>query len=213
MSTTTAVQSGARVCVDNPLTRLFYRCVSPCHRPAVIVVTVLAVWGGGLQIARAEAGETVLSTGVELLMLNHALPDGAVSRLAPLIELSFRHAVDDFWELGGTLAMGFGLGGGQEAEAVGRAAFESRFVIDALTWVPFLSFGLGVLFRGDGPRGWDGGPRPALDITGHLGGGLEWRPARAWSVGVGIRYHAVLTDLGDTVGPIELGATVSWYLD
>jgi hypothetical protein len=32
-------------------------------------------------------------------------------------------------------------------------------------------------------------------------------------VGLGVRYHATLTDLASTVGPVEITVSGSWYVD
>ena len=147
------------------------------------------------------------------MIFTHQAQEPTLTRLAPILELSYRYAVDDFWEFGGQLGVGAGLGADHQSEFVGHVAFESRYVIDALTWVPYLCIGLGALWRSDGPRAWAGGPEHAVDVTAHLGLGVEYRPARSWSIGLAAKYYLVLTDMAETTGPVHLNVSASWYLD
>ena len=162
--------------------------------------------------ASAEQGEHALSAGAGLLTMAHAPGVGPEQRFAPVIEVAYRYAVDDFWELGANLGAGVGIGGEVPEASLGFIAFESRYVIDALTWVPYLCFGLGALLREDGPRAWSGDGGPTLDVTGHAGLGVEWRPARSWSLGLVAKYHLALTDAVGTTGPIQVGFSASWYI-
>ncbi len=71
----------------------------------------------------------------------------------------------------------------------------------------------GISRKGVGPGAWSGIPGPRFDATAHLGGGVEYRPDRSWSLGLVFRYHATLTDLTGTVGPFDLSVTYSFYSD
>ncbi len=199
--------------VDFRVGRTFHRSVTRQSRPILVAVSALLLSMLVPFTAAAEEGESAWSVGAGLMTFTHARPEGTVVRLAPIADVAYRYAVDDFWELGVAPAAGPGFGGDYPAEAVGRALFETRYVIDALTWVPYLCFGIGVLARGDGPSKWDGHQQPSVDMTGHAGLGVEWRPARSWSLGLVAKYHATITDLDQTVGPIEVGFSASWYVD
>jgi hypothetical protein len=164
-------------------------------------------------VSLAEQGEHALSAGVGLLTMAHPAEVGPEQRFAPVAEIAYRYAVDDFWELGGNVGVGIGVGGDVPEASVGFMFFESRYVIDAMTWVPYLCVGLGALLREDGPRVWAGERGPTLDLTGHAGLGVEWRPARSWSLGLVAKYHLALTDVMGTTGPIHVGFSASWYLD
>jgi hypothetical protein len=161
----------------------------------------------------AEQGEQAWSGGVGLMTMAHAAEVGPEMRFAPVAEISYRYAVDDFWELGGNLGVGVGLGGEMPEASLGYALFESRYVIDAMTWVPYLCFGLGVLLREDGPQAWSGEGGPTVDLTGHAGLGVEWRPARSWSLGLVVKYYLALTDVAGTTGPLHVAFSASWYID
>lgn len=167
----------------------------------------------GPNSAFAEEGEHALSAGIGVLMTSHAPEVGPSQRFAPVVEIAYRYAVDDFWELGGHVGVGIDVGGDVTESSIGFMFFESRYVIDALTWVPYLCIGLGALLREDGPRVWSGEAGPTLDLTGHAGLGVEWRPARSWSLGLVAKYHLALTDIKGTTGPIHVGFSASWYLD
>lgn len=139
---------------------------------------------------------------------------GTLGRFFPLASGGVRYAVDDFWELGGFASAGVGVGGGLRPEGLAQLAFEARYVIDALTWVPYLCAGVGGLLRSDGPGAYDGlAAGPAIDLTAHAGFGVEYRPSRDWSVGAVARYHFALTDLARTIGPIDFVISVSFYRD
>jgi len=125
--------------------------------------------------------------------------------------MAYRHGVDDFWELGVSLAAGAELGGGYTEHPVAHALFESRCLLDAFSWVPYFSFGLGALLRDESE--WRDRRGPEVAVTGHAGIGIEWRPTRSWSVGFAVRYHATLTDLAHAVGPIGFNLSASWYPD
>ena len=164
--------------------------------------------------ARAEEGELTWSAGLGNLLTIEPLDDATVTRYAPLLHGSFRYAFTDFWQFGGALRGGVSVGGGRRIEAVGQAFAELRLLIDALEWVPFIAAGTGVLFRSDGPKAYiAAGEGPQLDFTVHLGGGVDYRPQRDWSVGLVVRYHFALTDLPNTTGPIDITAVVSFYSD
>jgi hypothetical protein len=84
---------------------------------------------------------------------------------------------------------------------------EGRFVIDALTWVPYLAFGGGAWARHEANEGW------RVDGSIYGGFGIDYRPARAWSVGFLARGHVLLTDLQRSTGPFDAQILVSIYLD
>ena len=178
---------------------------------------ILAVCLGSMLVAPnqafAEEGEHALSAGASLMVLTHPSDAGGMLRFAPGAGIGYRYAIDDFWELGASLTLGGSLGADKPEAFIGHALFESRYVIDALTWVPYLCFGLGALVRGGGPRLWESGMSPSVDLTGHAGLGVEWRPARSWSIGLEAKYVVVLSDISQTTGPVQVRASASWYFD
>lgn len=177
---------------------------------ATLGVCMMMTLGGP---AHAEEGELVGTFGGGVLLSTHGLNGSTIARIVPYADGGVRYAVSDFWEIGGMARVGGGLGGGQRPELVAQTFFEARFIIDALTWVPFLAAGVGLLIRSDGTRAWEGHAGPQFDATAHLGGGVEYRPERGWSLGLAFRYHATLSDLSRTVGPFDLAITYSFYTD
>jgi len=163
--------------------------------------------------ASAEEGEHTLSAGLSWLSLTHPQESAPDLRMGALGGITYRYAVDDFWELGGNLSFGVDAGGDQAAAFVGQALFETRYVIDALTWVPYLCIGAGALMRSGAPRVWKEESTLSVDLSAHAGIGVEWRPARAWSIGIAARYHILITDFAETRGPIDLNVSASWYVD
>ena len=163
--------------------------------------------------AHAEQGEGAWTLGGTVPIFTHPTDDASLSRVAILGDLGLRYALDDFWELGAVVHGGIGLGGDQRPEGIGHALVETRYTIDALTWVPFLSAGLGCLIRSDGPASWRGVSGPRVDLTGHLGFGVEYRPERTWSLGLVARFHGVFTDIQDTIGPFGISMSWSGYWD
>ncbi len=177
----------------------------------MVAVALVAL---GPSPAHAEEGELAWSVGGGLHSTVTLSGGGSTGRFYPLATGGVRYSLSDFWELGGFLSGGVGLGGGVRAEGMAHLAAEVRYVIDALQWVPYLCAGAGVLLRTDGPDVLTGvGSGPAVDATVHVGVGVEYRPSRDWSVGGVVRYHVALSDLSRTVGPIDVAITVSFYSD
>ena len=187
----------------------------PRTRPASTALAVAALLVALAPTAvHAEEGELAWSVGAGFDSTLTLASHGTVARWTPRIGGGVRYALDDFWELGGALAVGVGLGGGPRAEPVFHLLAEARYVIDALQWVPYLCAGAGLLVRGDGPDAYAGpGSGPAFDATLHLGFGVEYRPSRDWSVGAVARYHLALPDPTRTVGPIDVFLSASFYYD
>ena len=115
---------------------------------------------------------------------------------------SFRYGLGDFWQLGGTLQAGVGFGAGGPG-FVGVASFDLHWIVDIVTWVPYLSLSAGALTRAPSPAA---GFR--LDASVGIGGGLDYRPERTWSVGFAARAEFPLTDLART--PVTYFAALTW---
>jgi hypothetical protein len=141
--------------------------------------------------AHAEDDEWALSLGPAVTGLSEAIPDdGSALRWAPGVMARLRYGVGDFFQLGGALDVGLGLPNDTSGLGLVAAAFvEAHYVIDIVTWVPFVSLGAGVLVRDEVP-----GEGLRADLALALGGGLEYRPARAYAFGFTGRYELVVTD-------------------
>ena len=165
-----------------------------------------------LPAASADQGEWKLSGRLGLATLSVTEEGAEEARgnvILPTVEFGALYALTDFWQLG------LSIGGGPEflestiAPAL-WAQIDGRFIIDALTWVPYLAFGAGAFFRQDvseDGRSW------RFDPSIYGGFGIDYRPARSWSVGLLARGHMILTDLGRTSGPFDAQLTFSAYLD
>jgi len=168
--------------------------------------------------AHAEDGEWALSVGPNYRGLSEAAGDeGATLRSAPGALVRLRYGVGDFFQIGASLDAGIALPTGTSVAApVIAALFEAHYVIDIVTWVPFVSAGLGALVRGAVPTGAlqkdadDAETRVDLVLT--FGGGIEYRPARDWAVGFSGRYELIVTDF-DRADAFSLSLFYTHFLE
>ncbi|MFT7580079.1 MAG: hypothetical protein ACI9MR_001746 [Myxococcota bacterium] len=169
--------------------------------------------------AHAEVDEFAVSVG-PALWLSSATPTFAddsqleVTSVAPAVHLGLRYGLTDFWQIGGSIGGGLALSGDHDPSFVGYAHTEAYYFLDALTWVVYGVAGVGVLARGQHPDvlvGTADGLR--FDLSAALGAGLDYRPARDWSVGGAFRYHLVLTDFERTAPQFELAFTYTSYFE
>jgi len=148
---------------------------------------------------RAEDGEWALSLGPGLRVLHETTGDGAggeitATRFGPSPLVRLRYGVGDFFQLGASLDLGPALATDTSALAPVAAAFlEAHYFIDIVTWVPFVTLGVGALLRGEVP-----GDGVRVDLAVALGGGLEYRPERDYALGLSGRYELVATDFART---------------
>lgn len=141
--------------------------------------------------AHAEAAESALTLGPLLRGLTETAP-GAEAAFRPAfgLEARYRYGLDDFFQVG--LALDLDLT--TDPAFVGALAAEVHYVIDIVTWVPYVSLGLGALVRDAVPTSADTTSAPRADLLATLGGGLEYRPARDYAFDLHGRYELVLTD-------------------
>lgn len=151
--------------------------------------------------ARAEDDEWALSVGPAFRGISEAVGDGDTQlRAAPGALVRVRYGIGDFFQLGASLDAGVALPTGHNSALapIAAALFEVHYVLDIVTWVPFVSAGIGALMRGGVPPEGvmkdldDGELRVDLAVT--VGGGLEYRPAREWAIGFAGRYELVVSD-------------------
>ena len=171
-------------------------------------ITLLLWLIGVAPAAHAEAEETVLWTGMQGVNWSRAEASSTPSSGAMAGAVGARYGLDDFWELAAQLGAGATVIGADRGALFGVAFLEARYTIDALTWVPWVCAGGGTIVRdaldGDSLR---------ADVTGHLGVGTDYRPAREWGLSFAMRAHVPFTDPGRSSGPVELTAAYAWYLD
>lgn len=157
----------------------------------------------GSPAARAEADEWAVSLGGFYRGLSTASDlDGAGYSHGAGAHGAFRFGIDDFWQLGGTLQAGVSAGAGDPG-FIGSVSFDLHWIVDIVTWVPYLSVSAGALARAPSP---DAGFR--LDAVVGIGGGIDYRPERGWSVGLVARAEFPLTDLAQT--PVTYFAALTW---
>ena len=177
---------------------------------ASLATACLAGLVAGSPGARAEADEWTVSLGAFYRGLStHDATAGAGYINALGAAGAFRYGLDDFWQLGGSLHAGIALGtppgasGASSIGFLGTASVELHWVVDIVTWVPYLTLSAGALARAGGPT--DG---VRLDALVGVGGGIDYRPDRSWSVGLVARAEFPVTDLART--PVTYFATLTW---
>ena len=172
---------------------------------ATLVISLCILSSGA---SRADKGEWQMAAGLGTHILVTSNGSTSTTQLAPTLQLGVAYAITDYWQLAIQL-----YGGAEVLQEKGPGGFaqaliEARFVLDALTWVPYLSVGFGTTVRDN--------PAPdatATDATAHLGIGVDYRPKRKWSIGLDARYNFLLTDFKGTTGPIQTTLTFKLYLD
>ncbi len=153
--------------------------------------------------AFADKGEWELAAGVGAHWSSDA---NSGSSLAPAAHVSVTAALTDYWQLGIGFIGGADVMASEGARGYTHVLLDARFVLDALKWVPYVTFGVGALVRESSPE-WRN------DLTAHVGLGVTYRPSRKWGLGVIARYHMALTDLERTTGPVEFSFSGHFYLD
>jgi len=174
-----------------PLTRTLDRL-----RPLAVLCLVACC----ANAVHAEDDEWALSVGPSYRGLSEATGDDTTTfRSAPGALVRLRYGVGDFFQIGASLDAGVALATDfSNVAPIAAAFFEVHYIIDIVTWVPFISAGIGPLLRGAVPH--EGMTKDKddaelrVDLALTVGGGLEYRPAREWAVGFAGRYELVVTD-------------------
>jgi len=164
--------------------------------------------------AHAEEGEWALSLGPGAWIASTTVGDEEVATVAPTAHLAARYGLDDFWQLGVAVDAGVALSAGHDPAFVGMAHLQAYYFLDVVRWVLWASAGVGALVRGAHPEVLLGAQTGAgVDLSAVVGLGLDYRPARDWSLGLTARYHLVLTDLDRTAPAVVLAVAWTTYLD
>jgi len=162
---------------------------------------------------QANTGEWKLSLGVGVAntsSTNTPEDEPLLTVTAPSIEISAINSLTDFWQIGLTANWGPTFGHADGMTHALNVNLEGRFILDALTWVPYLSFGIGGWARetpAENERTW------RLDASLFGGFGVDYRPQREWSLGLLARGHVLVTDIDGTVGPFDAQILFSLYFD
>lgn len=178
----------------------------PTRLPLALPALCAAALAAFAPSARAEAGESALTLGPLFRGLSEATPDtDAVFRPAFGLEARYRYGLDDFFQLGLALDLGLATDSATGPAFVGALTAEVHYVIDIVTWVPYVTLGLGTLVRDAVP----GASALRPDLIATFGGGLEYRPARDHAFDLHGRYELALTDLDRTSSfSVVLGYTL-----
>lgn len=119
----------------------------------------------------------------------------------PQLHLAVRLPVSENLMLGFMGRLGASLG--KKTGSTSLIALDGRLVFGNLDLAPYLSLGFGVLFRSvlDNDDLTELVQRP--DAAMPVGLGIETRLADELMLGFSARYTAILSDLGNTTGPID----------
>lgn len=171
-------------------------------------IFLIIVLVGSASEARAEADETVLWGGLQSVSWTRSEAGTTTSAAAVTGVIGARYGIDDFWEVGAQIGGGANLTETTLGAPLGLATLEARYIIDALTWVPWVCAGVGAVLRGEASD-----PVRRVDMAGHLGAGTDYRPERAWGLSLSARLHAPFTDAERSYGPLEVTLAYAWYLE
>lgn len=181
---------------------------SPCLFLAPALAALLALPPSGA--ARAEAQEWAWSFGPGLrgLVEAPAADLESSSRYAVGLASGLRYGLDDFWQAGFTVDLGLTV---DDASFVGSLMGELHYVIDIVSWVPYLSAGVGALVRDGTPSA--SGPALRTDLLVAIGGGVEYRPERDFALGLSGRYELVPTDFSRVDGSFQLAVSYVLFFE
>ena len=161
--------------------------------------TALAIIVAVLSPTSAYAYEEQLTLGVDLgyggVLANDALPAHGLS-----FGFGGSWGLNDAWTVRGHL--GWSYHPGDPVLHVGILGAEVLYVVDILTWVPFVGLGLdGIGTVVDGSFG--------MDLGAHAVVGLDYVINRDWIVGTDIRAYVLPFELAENgVDPVYLTATL-----
>jgi hypothetical protein len=166
--------------------------------------------------ARADAEAWTVSPG----LLWRTADDGRVGGWHAVgLGVGAHYGLDDFWQLGGTIEAAWMPVRGDTAEdptgLLGLARLDVRWLVDVLTWVPFVEASVGAVFRGrNAPADLGASPAsPRLDLLVMGSLGLDYRETRDFSVGLRVGVGGLLTDL-DRAGPLtRVDLVLNFHLD
>jgi len=162
--------------------------------------------------AHAEEGELALSLGAGAWLGSVTIDDAEVFSVAPTGMVTIRYGLDDFWQIGGSLAGGVALSGDHDPGFLGMAHVEVYYFLDVVTWVLWGVAGVGAVARDAHPDVLAGDSSgPVFDASAVVGLGLDYRPAREWSVGAQFRYQFVVTDLDRTAPTAHVALMYTLY--
>ena len=172
---------------------------------------LISLWLG--PHALANAGEWKLNVGLGVANTSSSTTgseESIYTVTAPTVEVGGVLSLTDFWQIGVAANWGPTFGDPHGTTHTLNVNLEGRFILDALTWVPYLAFGVGGWNREIGNSGTREG---RLDASVFGGFGIDYRPQRDWSIGFLARGHVLVTDIDATIGPFDAQILGSFYFD
>lgn len=153
--------------------------------------------------ARAYEDQLGLAIGAGYAVIpssGPASPEGApLPQHGLVLQAQVALGLGDTWEL--RALAGWAIEIGDVSLHRVHGGLELVYLLDILEVVPFLGLGLDVPTSILGDEVW-------VDFAGHAVFGVDWLPAREWSVGIEIRPYVLFTALTRTAGdPVWLTAT------
>lgn len=146
--------------------------------------------------ASATQGEHETSIGLTGALRGSPGVGGTVTSPVGGLDVRWLYDLSDFWAIGaGAHSRFFGNNGLATRSAL---TFDGRFVLDALQWIPSVGAGVGV--------GYGTGVGNAVVPWAHVDLGVDYRPARTWSVGARVGAEGVL----DPSNTYVWAATFCW---
>lgn len=121
------------------------------------------------------------------------------------VDLGWMWGIDDFWNLTADVGWVYLPLEPEVPQHVLNVSTGTVYHLDAFQWIPYLAVDLG-LYVGL-PQDTDVEPGVAFGFG--FGGGVDYRPARRWAIGVFVRYHLIVT--GDVPSHLEAGLRANIY--
>lgn len=155
--------------------------------------------------ARAEQGEHALALTPRYAV---EVPSDGTSDLHGVgLGVGWEWGIDDFWGLVADASWSHHFGDFADLD-VALALAGIRYNIDAFQWVPHVDLLVGGALLAPG-----GGAPAEGDFAIAAALGLDWRPSRAWAIGVEGRYHAFVTRLDTIPAYVTAAARVVIYFE
>ena len=168
---------------------------------AVVFLTALGSFVAPTRNTFAAEDEHILSAAARYASVVPFAGEGD-DRHGLGLSVGYRYGLTDFWGLLTDGAYAF-LPYGAGVDHLGFLRFGTTYNIDATEWVPWLGLTVGVYALSTLDMPVDGGAA--------VGAGVDYRPARSYSVGIDFWYHALFLHLEQIPATITIGLRVSWY--
>lgn len=116
--------------------------------------------------------------------------------------LGYAWGIDDWWNLTVEVDWASLFPSESSVRHIGHVSAGTTYNIDAFQWVPYLRLTIG------GFLGAGGGVDPAGAFGITVGGGVDYRPARRWAIGVWGAYHIIVVGDVESTGAAGLRTNI-----